>query len=87
MEPETIEDLLFKCNYSRIIWFHVEKFTQNRSGIIVQFSDTEIIIGIPDLADLYSFSLVNMAIKQYIYSWRCKAILPSPLAALERSLS
>ena len=79
-EPETIKHL---CNYSRIIWDHVQEYTQNWSGIIVQFSDTAIILGIPDSADLNIFNLVNMAIKQYIYACRCKGILPSPLAAIE----
>ena len=83
-EPDTIKHLLHQCNHSRIIWEHVQEFTQNRSGINVQFSDTEIILGIPDSADLNIFNLVNMAIKQYIYACRCKGILPSPLAAIEK---
>ena len=82
-EAETIKHLLLQCNHSRIIWDHVQEFTQNRSGISVQFSDTEIILGISDSADLNIFNLVNMAVKQYIYACRCKGILPFPLAAIE----
>ena len=59
--------LLFQCNYNRVIWDHVKKFTQNRSGIIAHFSATEIILGISDSADLNLFSIVNRAIKQYMY--------------------
>ena len=59
------------------------EINKTRSGIIVQFSDTEIILGISDSADLNILNLVNMAIKQYMYACRCKALLPSTLAALE----
>ena len=85
-ETGNIKHVLLQCNYSRIIWDHVQEFTQNRSGIIVQFSVTEIILGIPDSADLNILNLVNMASKQYIYACRCKGNVALPIGSNRKDL-
>ena len=84
MEPENLKRLLLHCNYSKIIWDHVKQLIQDISEITVQLSETKTILVISDSTELKIFNLVNMVIKQYIYACRCKKLISSPTAAIEK---
>ena len=53
-------------------------------GVRIHVTDTEKILGILEIDDKNLLNLVNVIVKQYIYTCRCNNILPTHLLAISK---
>ncbi len=87
IELETIEHLLFECQSCQVIWLRLFNLISQQTGLPIDPTKTNIILGIP----LQDKSPIKQAIntcivigKQYIYACRCLNKIPNFQELLER---
>ena len=73
---EDIIHLLFKCRISKNIWSFIETFLQEKTNILINFSDTDLIFGSEFFPFFKLYNHIILLTKQYIYACRCKDSLP-----------
>ena len=74
--PETIEHLFYDCMIIRQIWHDLFTWIHQVANIRINFSRSEIILGIAP-EELNIFNLIFVIVQKYIYTSRCKEKNPN----------
>ena len=70
LEPETLIHLFFECNVVKTIWSTLEDWIQHKSGKIVNFSPSVVLLGTQD-KDI-GLNMIILLVKKYIYQYSRK---------------
>ena len=76
-QPESILHLLVKCKHSQLIWNKLFVKLHTLTGIYIQFTEKEQLLGITYFQYQDLFNLIFIITKQYIYACRCLKTMPS----------
>ena len=76
-QPESILHLLVKCKHSQLIWNKLFVKLHTLTGIYIQFTEKEQLLGITNFQYQDLFNLIFIITKQYLYACRCLKTMPS----------
>ena len=76
-QPESILHLLVKCKHSQFIWNKLIVKLHTLTGIYIQFTEKEKLLGITNFQYLDLFVLILIITKQYLYACGCLKTMPS----------
>ena len=84
LEDETLYHLLLNCKVSKNIWNAVHDYICERTGIRIQFSNQQILLGIIDFEYCEMYNHVFTIVKQYLYATRCLDVKPNTIAVVKK---
>ena len=84
LEDENLYHLLLNCNVSKNIWNVVQENICERTGIRIQFSHQQILLGITDFEYNEMYNHIFTIVKQYLYATRCMNVKPNAIAIVKK---
>ncbi len=84
LEDETLYHLLLNCNVSKNIWRDVHEYMYDKTGIQIQFSQEQMLLGIIDFEYSEMYNNIFTIVKQYLYAARCLNIKPNTVAIVQK---
>ena len=76
-EEETILHLLWECTFACRIWTQLFSWIYDNSEINIVFTPKDTLLGVENLDNNILYNTLFMIVKQYLYSCRCREILPN----------
>ena len=74
---EDIYHTLVHCKFSKRIWAYLQTYMSEKTGITLQFSDNDIILGSNFFPFFQLYNHILLLTKQYLYACRCLAVIPA----------
>ena len=84
LEDETLCHLFLNCTVSKNIWRDVYKYMYDKTGIQIEFSKEQMLLGIIDFEYSEMYNNIFTIVKQCLYAARCLNVKPNTVAIVRR---